>query len=222
MIKNSVIRKDNRIITACYQLTLNEKRLILAAIAKIPFDEEIPEEIELTIQEILQAFPDIGAKNATHEIQDALDRLYERNIRVEDPIKKKKFRWISSTTIYKKGEGKIGFVFTKDTIPYLYQLKEKFTKYRLEDISRFKSVHAIRLYEMLMQFEKTNLVLVDLLKFKERLGLENKYSVFKDLRKWVIEPALKEINEKTNLIVTFKGTRVGRSIQKLEFFFSEK
>ncbi len=65
MLKNSLVRKDNRIITACYKLTLNEQRLLLTAIAKIPFDEEIPDEIEITAQEFLNVFPDIGQKKCS-------------------------------------------------------------------------------------------------------------------------------------------------------------
>lgn len=222
MLKNSVVRKDNRIIRACYKLTLNEQRLVLTAIAKIPFDEKIPDEVEITAQEFLALFPDVGEKNVHNEIQDAVDRLYERSIRIEDPIKKKKFRWISSTTFYKKGEGRVGFAFGKEIIPYLQQLKTQFTKYRLGDISNLKSIYSIRLFEMLMQFQNTTIVLIDLNNFKERLGISEKYPVFKDLRRWVIEPAVKELNQKSHFNITFRGVREGRAIKKLEFFFSEK
>jgi plasmid replication initiation protein len=222
MLSNSVIRKDNRIITACYRLTLNEQRLVLTAIAKIPFDEKIPDEVEITAQEFLALFPDVGEKNVHNEIQDAVDRLYERSIRIEDPIKKKKFRWINSTTFYKKGEGRVGFSFGKEIIPYLQQLKTQFTKYRLGDIASLKSIYSIRLFEMLMQFQGTGIALVDLDKFKERLGIQGKYSAYKDLKKRVIEPAVSELNNKSHLTITFKSIREGRAIKKLQFFFSEK
>ena len=174
MLKNSVVRKDNRIIGASYKLTLNEQRLVLTAIAKIPFGEKIPDEVEITAQEFLALFPDVGEKNVHNEIQDAVDNLYERSIRIEDPIKKKKFRWISSTTSYKKGEGRVGFAFSKEIIPYLQQLKTQFTKYRLGDISNLKSIYSIRLFEMLMQFQNTTIIVISLEKFKERLGIHDK------------------------------------------------
>jgi hypothetical protein len=148
--------------------------------------------------------------------------LYERSIRIEDPIKKKKFRWINSTTFYKKGEGRVGFSFGKEIIPYLQQLKTQFTKYRLGDIASLKSIYSIRLFEMLMQFQGTGIALVDLDKFKERLGIQGKYSAYKDLKKRVIEPAVSELNNKSHLTITFKSIREGRAIKKLQFFFSEK
>ena len=222
LLKNSVVRKDNRIIGACYKLTLNEQRLVLVAIAKIPFEAKIPNEVEITAQEFLALFPDVGEKNVHNEIQDTVDRLYERSIRIEDPIKKKKFRWISSTTLYKKGEGRVGFSFSKEIIPYLQQLKTQFTKYRLGDISSLKSIYSIRLFEMLMQFQNTTIIVISLEKFKERLGIQDKYSDYKNLRKRVIEPAVNELNQKSHFNVSYKGIREGRSIKKLEFFFSEK
>jgi len=136
--------------------------------------------------------------------------------------KKKKFRWISSTTSYKKGEGRVGFAFSKEIIPYLQQLKTQFTKYILGDISNLKSIYSIRLFEMLMQFQNTTIIVISLEKFKERLGIHDKYSDYKNLRKRVIERAVKELNQKSHFNIAFKSVREGRAIKKLEFFFSEK
>lgn len=217
-----MIRKDNRIITACYKLTLNEQRLLLTAIAKIPFDRAIPDEIEITAQEFLNVFPDIGHKNVHNELQNAVNRLYEKSIIIEEPVKKKRFRWISSTTTYQKGEGRISFTFSKEIIVYLQQLKKQFTKYKLGDVSDLKSVYSIRLYEMIIQFQNTSIILISLNDFKDRLGILEKYFVYKDLRKWVIQPAINELNQKSLFNITFKGVREGRAIKNLEFFFSKK
>jgi plasmid replication initiation protein len=222
MLSNSVIRKDNRIITACYKLTLNEQRLVLTAIAKVPFDEKIPDEVEITAQEFLALFPDIGESNVYKYMDEAVDALANKWIIIENPIKTKKFRWIDLKTTYHKGSARIGFAFSRHIIPYLEQLKEQFTRYRLGDIANLKSIYSIRLYEMLMQFQNTTIVVVDLDKFKERLGISEKYLVFKDLRRWVIEPAISELNKKSHLTITFKSIREGRAIKKLQFFFSEK
>jgi plasmid replication initiation protein len=148
--------------------------------------------------------------------------LTNRLIIVEDPNQTEQFKWISSKTTYKKGEGRIGFSFSQEVIPYIQQLKEKFTKYQLQDISDLKSIHSIRLFEMLMQFQNTGIVIISLKKFKERFGVSDRYNVFQDLKKRVIEPAVNELNQKSYFNITFKSVREGRSIKMLEFFFSEK
>jgi plasmid replication initiation protein len=222
MSNSHVIRKDNRIIAACYKLTLNEQRLILTAIAKIPYDQKVPADIDITAQEFLSFFPDVGANNVHAELQEAVSKLYERSVIIENPIKKKKFRWISAMTTYKQGEGRVSFTFSPEIIAYLEQLKEQFTKYRLGDISNLKSIYSIRLYEMMMQFQHTKFIRIELDKFKERLGVADKYTVFKDLRRNVIEIAVNELNAKSLFNVTFTPIRQGRAIKTLTFNFSER
>jgi plasmid replication initiation protein len=223
MSGNRIVRKDNFLITASYKLTLNEQRVILTAIAKIPFDQLIPKKVIITAKELLANFPDIREQHVYEEMDKATQSLLtNRLIIVEDPNQKEQFKWISSKTTYKKGEGRIGFSFSQEVIPYLQQLKEKFTKYHLQDVSSLKSIYSIRLYEMLMQFQNTTLLLIQLDKFKERLDVSNRYNVFQDLKKRVIEPAINELNQKTHFNITFRGVREGRSVKKLEFFFSEK
>ena len=223
MIKNSIVRKSNWLITGSYKLTLNEQRLILVAIAKIPFDEkEVNRRVVITAKEMLLCFPDMGENHVYEEMEKASENLFNRWIKIEDPNQIEKFRWISAKLIYKKGEGRVGFSFSPEILPYLQQLKEQFTKYRLGDISDLKSIYSIRLFEMLMQFQNTGIAIINLKIFKERLGISEKYSVFKDLRRWVIEPAVKELNQKSHFNITFKSVREGRAIKKLEFFFSEK
>jgi plasmid replication initiation protein len=222
-IKNSSVRKSNWLITASYKLTLNEQRLVLIAIAKIPFDsKEIKRRVVITAKEMLDCFPDIGEQNVHKEMRDAVDNLWERAIKVADPNRVDEFRWITAKSRYLKGEGRVGFSFSPEVLPYLQQLKEQFTKYRLGDIASLKSTYSIRLYEMLMQFQNTGIALVGLEEFKERLGISDKYADYRILRRIVIEPAVKELNHKSHFNVTFKGIREGRAIKNLEFFFSEK
>ena len=222
MSKNMVVRKDNFIITASYKLTLNEQRLLLTAIAKIPFAKEVPCKITITAQEFLKCFPDIGETNVHKQMKDAIENLWNRSIKIEDPGRKEEFRWISSKINYKKGEGRINFSFSNEIIPYLEHLKTRFTKYNLEDVSNFKSLYSIRLYEMLLQFQSTNIFIINLINFRERLGIMNKYLDYLNLRRRVIEPAINELNEKSHFNVIFKGVKEGKSIKSLEFFFSKK
>lgn len=224
MIKNSIVRKSNWLISASYKLTLNEQRLVLAAISKIPFNDSqtINRRVTITAREMLSCFPDIGKNHVYEEMEKATENLFSRWIRLEDPDQIEKIRWISSKITYKKGEGRVGFSFSTEVLPYLQQLKKQFTKYTLGDISNFKSVYTIRLYEMLTQFQNTTIILISLDKLKERFGILEKYSTYKDFRKWVLEPAINELNEKSLFNVTFKGVREGRAIKNLEFFFSKK
>ena len=126
MSKNRIVRKSNWLVTASYKLTLNEQRLVLTAIAKIPFEQEIKRKVTVTAKEFLECFPDVGKDHVYQEMEKASENLFQRWIRIEDPNQIEKFRWISAKLIYKKGEGRVGFSFSPEIIPYLQQLKERF------------------------------------------------------------------------------------------------
>jgi len=92
----------------------------------------------------------------------------------------------------------------------------------LNDVIRFKSPYSIRVYELLMQFKITKDRKISLSDFRSFLKLEAKYSTFRDLNKWVIKPALKEINEHSNLVASCMFIKKGRLITTLQFDFEEK
>jgi plasmid replication initiation protein len=98
----------------------------------------------------------------------------------------------------------------------------QFTMYRLNDISNLKSIYSIRLYEMMMQFKEKGFIKIHIEKFKERIGVENKYSTYKNLYARVIKPAVIELNTKSLFTITFTPIREGRAIKFLTFNFSER
>ncbi|WP_338149466.1 replication initiation protein [Xenorhabdus bovienii] len=57
--------------------------------------------------------------------------------------------------------------------------------------------------------------------FRSMLGLEDKYLKFSELNKFVIKPAIKELNEKSNLTVNVDMIKKGRTIVSLHFQFKE-
>jgi plasmid replication initiation protein len=101
-------------------------------------------------------------------------------------------------------------------------LHKQFSSYRLKQIAGLKSVYSIRLLEFLTQFKSTGKLAIELRKFKDRLEIKNEYKRFYNLKMRVIEPAVKELMEKSNLIINWKPIKTGKRITQLEFIFSEK
>jgi plasmid replication initiation protein len=73
-----------------------------------------------------------------------------------------------------------------------------------------------------MQFNKTKERRVELCYFRSLFKLEDKYPLFRDLNKWVIKPAVKEINNSSNLDVYYNTIKKGRTVIALQFDFDEK
>ena len=97
-----------------------------------------------------------------------------------------------------------------------------FTQYYLEQTAQLKSVYSVRLYELLVQWKfsgKTKLF--EIQTFRSQMGVEdNEYKLLADFKKRVLNPSIKEINEKTDLLVDFQQEKKGRTV--IGFKFSVK
>ena len=87
-------------------------------------------------------------------------------------------------------------VFDSRILPLLSELQDNFTQFVIDDVAGFGSVYSFRFYQMMMQFKSTGYCKVSLDDLRYALALFEKYEATKDLRKWVIDTAVNEINEK--------------------------
>src|SRR6185312_12312842 len=106
-------------------------------------------------------------------------------------------------------------------IPYLTLLHEQFTSYELKQVSQLNTAYSIRFYEILVQFIKTGERYLTLEKLRDLLELKDQYHRFYDLKKYVIDPSIIDINEKTNLTVEWDVMKKGRTITGLIFVFQD-
>lgn len=222
--KDLVVTKHNSLIEASYKLSLNEQRLILLCISKLDARKPLPKDnsFEVTAREFSERFG-ISMKKAYEELEEASKNLYEKDIKTYDGKYKERFRWVYGVR-YHEGDGRVTLGFSPWIVPYLTMLHERFTSYQLKQISELRSPYAIRLFEFLIQFKATGKLIIELEKFKDRLEIQNQYKRFYDIKRWVIEPAVKELRAKSNLDITWKplkGER-GKGVKQLEFSFSEK
>ena len=113
-------------------------------------------------------------------------------------------------------------VLHEDIIPYISQLREQFTQLMLDDVVDFGSFYSYRIYLMMMQFRSTGICTIKISDLRETLELKDKYEATKDLRKWVVDTAVDEINEKSPFNVTYEMTKTGRKFTHLVLKFKPK
>ncbi len=193
--KNLTVTQSNHLIEASYRLKLDEKRLILAAVSKIDSRNQVPDEITVTAEEYGSMF-DLDKTNAYRQLDQATMHLYERDIKLIEPDKQKRthLRWVQAVE-YHDGEGCVTLEFTDRVKPYLGNIKSHFTSYKLIEVKSFSSGHAIRLYELLMQFRKTGIREVEVPWLKAYFGVENRYPRFGNFRQFsnIYVPLVAEI-----------------------------
>jgi len=213
------VTQSNKLIEASHTLTLNEKRLVLAAASMLDPRKPLPKDGYLTVR--ADAFAQVFGLDVNHAyeaLNDAAHRLFERDIRriVKGKVVER-MRWVYHVK-YKEGQGCVELGFSPTVLPHLTMLNKEFTSYQLKQIGSLSSFYSIRLYELMSQFLKLGDRACTLDQLRQMLDLGEKYRNVKDLRRWVLEPALKELNAGTDLTVTAEPRRAGRKI--IGFTFS--
>ena len=113
-------------------------------------------------------------------------------------------------------------VFHENMMPYISQLKKQFTKLKLKEMFGFSSFYSFRIYLMMMQFRETGFCKISIDDLRYTLDLNEKYHLFADLKRRVIDTAIDEINEKSPCSVQYELIKKGRTYTHLELRFKEK
>lgn len=220
---DNTVTQSNRLIESSHTLTLNEKRLILAAASLIDPRKPLPKDGYLTIR--ADAFAQVFGLDVNHAyaaLDDAANRLFERDIRRYSKGKVvERMRWVFHVK-YREGQGCVELGFSPTVIPHLTMLNREFTSYQLKQIGNLSSFYAVRLYELMSQFLKLGQRECTLDQLRQMFDLGEKYQNVKDMRKRVLGPALSELNSGTDLFVVAEPKRHGRKIIGFTFSISKR
>ena len=223
-MKNNIVVKKNEFLKFKYSLSLNEQRLLLACISKIDSRKPILPEQEffVTVQEMSDLF-DEKRDNVYRDLKIACKKLRSAFITTNDREKDKEINWVSTAT-YWKDESRISIVFNSAVLPYLSSITEKFFKYRLADVKDFQSVYSLRFYELLHQFQSngSGSQEIEVDELRALLNLEDKYAIFGELKRSVIDKAITEINQYSNLTVSYGERKRARKVVAIQFAFETK
>lgn len=221
--------KHNKVVEASYMLTISEQRVLLSCIAQINAIETMPQNrrFEVTATGVADLAGLDSLSNAYRDLKKAAEKLFDRFVTIEDPdplnpkIAQRRTRWIS-TIDYVPGDGKLILTFADGIVPYLSQLSREFTQYKLRNVAKFESVYSIRLYELLVQWQSVGNRELEVEWIKTQFQVADKYPRVVDLKKRVIEPAVAEINQHSNLWVDYGQRKTGRTITHFQFCFGIK
>ena len=222
--------KDNALINASYNLELVEQRLILLAIIEArETGKGINANDALTIHasSYIQNF-NVQKHTAYGALKDACRDLFSRQFSYQELSPKgnvinQTSRWVSQIG-YIQEEGSVQLIFAPAVVPLITQLEQQFTSYDLEQVSTLKSKYATRLYEILISWRsvgKTPMIGLEELRGKLGLGV-NDYKLLANFKLRVLEPAIKQINEHTDITVKVEQHKKGRSIIGFSFKFKQK
>jgi plasmid replication initiation protein len=213
---NKIVRMHNNFIEACYKCTLTEKKLLLLGIHK--FNKLAGKEVDkgriyqtLSTQKELKDIIGLDTKKDFTQIKNACKALNEKVIALVNKDNKE-FETFSMITDTKLKNGILELGFHWKIFPYFRELKERFTKYDLMNVKEFSGVYSVRFYELIKQYENIGHRTIKIEILRKWFQLEKKYPRYNDMRTRVIEPAYKELKEKSELYFEYEQNTQGRKV----------
>ncbi len=213
-----IVAQGNNLVEARHNnpLSAREQKIVLTMVSMIqPTDEDF-KDYRISVKEFSEMLGLTGSTKYT-EIKEIAKSLMSKSIEIPQADGGWLLaNWISSAE-YKKGEGIIALSFSPKLKPYLLQLKQ-YTSYRLSNILSLSSSYSIRLYELLRKWSFLGKWESPVEEIREKLGAITKsYLLYGNFKSKILLPAIKELNEHTDLSISFKEIKKGRSVERIEF-----
>ena len=217
-----IVKSNDIIQKARFQLSTQEQKIILYLISKIkPTDKEF-ESYSFSIVEFCNICGinlDSGANYSN--LKSTIKSLADKSLWVKlEKNKQTLVRWINKASIL-ENTGIVEIRLDDDMKPYLLELKYNFTQYELLYTLAMKSQYSIRLYEILKSYEFKKTIIYEIENLKQILLAEN-YKLFGDFKRRVIDIAITEINNLSDISITYELIKEGRKYVKIKFVIKLK
>lgn len=227
---SNLVVKDNALINASYNLDLVEQRLILLSIIEARESGRginANDPLVIYAESYVNQFG-VHRNTAYQALKDACLDLFARQFSYQSlsekgNIQNHRTRWVSEI-IYVEKEAIVKLIFSPAIVPLITRLEKHFTSYEIEQISKLNTGYAVRLYELLICWRSTGKTpVIDIQEFRQKLGvLKNQYTAMCDFKKRIIDPAIKQINQNTDIVATYEQHKTGRTITGFSFKFKQK
>ena len=227
-----LVTMSNALTRAGHGLTLSEKRIVASAVAKLDSRRALPPgevpRTRITAAEYAETFG-VDLDTAYDQLQDAAKQLYKRSITFFEPAFRRngrplpytvvQMRWVGSVK-YQKGEGWVELAWWPDLLRHLLGLKKQFTTYQLQQASALRSAYSWKLLELLMRFKDSGHAEYTIEDFCASMEATAKQAAnFAKVRTKIIEPAVKELQEKDGWLIQWHPIKAGRKVVGLRFDF---
>jgi len=218
MKKELEIRQHNALTNARYEYTELQLDLFFFLVSKLRKDQE-SDTYELIIKELSAL---TGKKYDLAYLRKATEDMGSRMFEVETPERHVQL-WMFRSVEYLKGLGIIEVSLSDKIIPYLFELQSNFTSYGLASALRLTSKYAKRIYPICSQWKDLGETKKhDIQDFKRMLGLLDDKGLDKmprtsDFRKSVLDIAVKQINEHTELHISYELEKRGKTFKNITF-----
>ncbi len=216
------VRQANALTNARYEYTETQANIFLVLLSKLRKDS--PDDVyQISVTELER----LTNKNLNYkQLRESTEGMMSRVHKIKTHHNGKEvFRQfvLFKRIDYILGTGTIELEFNEYATPYLFDLKDNFTSFQVQAALNLPSKHAKRIYQICSQWkDKGQTKKVSILELKKTLCLADdkgneEYTIFAMFRKKVLDVAVKQVNEKTDLRIGYQVEKVGRAFQNIVF-----
>ena len=233
-LDKATVTMSNALIRSGQNLSLAEKRLVSIALSKLDTKGgpgRYGMGFEITCKITAEEYAELAQCDtsiAYRDLKRASKSLHKQIIEFYEPDHKRKgkpllirttINWIGYSQYHLK-EGWAELTWNHKLVPHLLGLKREFTTYQLSQAAALRSVYSHRLLELLMMFEATGWAKFNLEDFCKAMDATPKQRAdFANVRRRIIEPAIKELQEKDGWKIEWVAEKTGRKVTGLNFTF---
>lgn len=224
-----VVKSNDLIQKARYNMTVQQQKLILYAISKIKRNDSPDKRYELSIDEVCSVMGLEYDTGGTYykRIKEDLLKLTTR-IWVQFPDRSEgTVSWLSDAYIMPLS-GTVEIKFHEKMTPFLFELQNRYTQYQLYEVLTLKGKYSIRLYELLrsyimrdeLQDRKEKEVDFSVDELRDILFCQS-YKRWADFDRCILKKAVEEINKTSDIIkVSYDTFKKGKTITRVNFIIS--
>ena len=224
-----IVSKSNKMITSRFAFSMNEYRIFLYGLSLInPLAPDFPLAYKINVKKFAEMFGITTVDSLYSELKETvINKLFKRSMTINLDGGVKRLAHVVRHIDYHDSLGELTIVFDEEIKPFVYDLKDRFTSYSLEQVSHFKSVYSLRFYEFTIMNLKSNhgkpiqfFISVD--ELRRRFEITNKYKMYNNLKQRVIEKAMTEINAFSNISLRYVEIKKGRSVDQIKLIVKYK
>ena len=215
------VRQHNAITTARYEMTACEMDIVFYLLSLLRKEDRVGKFYQIRVVDLMEV---TGRQWNYQQFLEATSALRGREYVFED---NKRFLQVGllASAEYMKGEGVIELEISEKIRPYFIDLKRNFTSFKLQAAFSLTSKYAKRIYQIISQWkDKSETRTFSLHDFKVMLALKDpkgaeaeQYTKVSMFQKHVLNVAVKQINQYTDLRIAYELTKNGRSFDSIRF-----
>lgn len=225
LTENTKVTMRNDFASGKYDLSALEQKLVLINIASIKFEDEHFNANTFRVIDMARLL-NVTPEMLYRDLKRACDSLTNKKIYIQKEDGSWEFLVLVPTAKYIAKTGTVLMRLNEDAKPYLLQLRDMFTSFELSNILNLKSKYSIRIYQLMKSHSYRKELIITLDDLKYRLSLDDKkqksYRLFSNVSERVLKPAMREVNDKTDITIDYETIKQGRKIYALRFKIKDK